>query len=423
MKRKFDTLRETLDEFARQDEFSLLVIGCPSECVAYVAHFFTALDSTLPSHLVLGFTQPFDDPQRWLDAIVASLRQQLHAAQVEREARGESPHPPMPMELEDGRAPPVQRLRALLHYLVSLLPDESDYRLLVAFLPSACRDVQTYVALMQALIPEGPTVLGHRAARVVAWDIYEGAGLRAQLLEQHSAHALTYADDLRTPALTAALTTDASNTELPLAERMASFQQLAALDYSYKRYADALDKYAVLHAFHHERGQHGLAAVALLGAGDTLSAAGDPVNAKLRLQQGIATAMACKSLPALSNLLSSITEVCMTLGHHAEAESYADSGTKVASASLNPFVYADMFSKRGDAQLAQDRSGDAMRSYERCRELCKSYGHFPRWYAVLDKQAALYEGANMDRERRAIEHEYAEAQALERGQARSGAAT
>lgn len=419
MKRTFDTLRETLDEFAQQDEFSLLALGCHGECVAYPLNFLKALDQTLPAHLVVGFQHAFHEPRQWLDAMLEGVRTQLAAAPAER------PPPPMPLELEDGRAPPAQRLHALVRYLVALLPNQDDHRIVIAFLPVDCRDVEGFTALMSTLIPQGPELLaGISAARVIAWDDYEQAGLRARLLEQRCAYALAYADDFRTPALTSGLSRDAANTQLPLAERMASFMQLAALDYSYSRYDDALDKYAVLHQFHHERGQHGLAAVALLGAGDTLFAAGDPVNAKLRLQQGIATAMACKSLPALSNLLSSVTDVSMALGHYADAESYADSGTKVAAAILNPFVYADMFEKRGDAELAQGRPEHAVASYTRCRELCRTYGHYQRWYSALDKQAAIYAQANMERERRELGQEYAEAQALERGaQAPAGGGT
>jgi hypothetical protein len=38
-----------------------------------------------------------------------------------------------------------------------------------------------------------------------------------------------------------------------------------------------------------------------------------------------------------------------------EAESYADSGAKVAAAVLNPFAYADMHELKGDAQMGQEK--------------------------------------------------------------------
>ncbi len=416
MKRKFDTLRETLDEFAQQDEFPLLVLGCHSESLAYVLNFFQALEQTLPSHLVAAFHQPFHSPAQWIDAILEALRLQLEVITSERAAKGEPPPPALPMDLEDGRCPAPERLASLLRYLASLLPNQADYRVVIGLMPLECRDLEAFSALMATLIPTSVELpAGVSALRIVVWDEYERAGLRTALTEQRCAFALAYADDFSTPALTDALGTDAADRDLPLAERMASLQQLAALDYAYERYPDALDKYALLHAFHHERSQPELEAVALLGAGDTLFAAGDPVGARERLQQGIVTAMACKSLPALSNLLTSVTDVSMALGLFADAESYADSGTKVAAAALNPFVYADMFERRGDAELAQGRSGDAVASYTRCRELCRTYGHYPRWYTALEKQAQIYAQANMEPERRELERELAQAQALEQG--------
>ena len=59
---------------------------------------------------------------------------------------------------------------------------------------------------------------------------------------------------------------------------MVSLQQLAALDYAYGRHQDALAKYALLHEYHHQAEQPDMQALALLGAGDTLFAAGDPVR-------------------------------------------------------------------------------------------------------------------------------------------------
>ena len=123
--------------------------------------------------------------------------------------------------------------------------------------------------------------------------------------------------------------------------------------------------------------------------------------------------MQCNSLPVLLNLLTSVTDVSAALGQHDEAESYADSGSQAAAAALNPFVHCDLLAKRGDAQIAQHKLGEGLQSYTRCRELCRSYGHFDRWLAVIDKQIPIYANANMQRECRYLEDERAEVELLQ----------
>jgi predicted negative regulator of RcsB-dependent stress response len=140
--------------------------------------------------------------------------------------------------------------------------------------------------------------------------------------------------------------------------------------------------------------------------------------AKTRLQQGLALAMEHKSLPALVCLLSSVTKVSMTLGHHQDAESYADSGTKAAAAAINPFAYCDFFAQRGDAQVASGKVAEAMQSYDKAREQCRANEYFETWTSVLNKQIAAYGKAGMNAEVRALEDERAVVERLAQGSPR-----
>jgi len=169
------------------------------------------------------------------------------------------------------------------------------------------------------------------ALRLIVWDELERAPLRTSLATWPAEHVLAYTEDFSTPALTDALHQDAADRSAPLDQRMGAVTQLAALDFAYRRYDAALDKYAALHQHYFETKQPELQALALLGAGDTLHAAGDSVTAKLRLQQGLALAMKHDSLPALVCLLASAATVSLALGHCEDAESYADSGTQAAA--------------------------------------------------------------------------------------------
>lgn len=398
MKRKFDELRENLDEFVEQNDYPALVVGCLLEELAYVTTFLQGLDEKHPEAYFLVFPQPFVTPAGYLDAVVESLHVQLAAAAEVRKERGEPAFPPLPAEVADGRLEPNTRLFALLQYLRSLLPNERDHTVVVGFLPLECRDLGGYLGLMGTILPLPDVQPWMVALRIVIYDDRSHRALLTALRNAQAENVLTYEVDLSTPALTNALTVDAANTSLPVAERMAALMQLAALDYSYRRYPDAIQKYGVLYTYYESQQSPSMQALCLLGVGDTLRAAGSPVPAKEALQRGVALAMEHKALAPLLNLLLSLVGVCSELGQHADAESYADSGTQVAAAVLNPFAYADLFQHKGDAQLAQGKLAEAMATYQRCEQICETYAYYYRWKLVLGRQIAWYESGHLTRE-------------------------
>ncbi len=361
MKRKFEELRETLDEFVQQDEYPMLVVGCLSQELAYVVKFLQGLEDKHPQNYFVVFPQPCDDPARYLDGVVESVRLQVEAAGSMRAERGEPPFPPLPRTLSDPRRTPAQRLEAVLHYLRSLLPNEDEHRVVVGLLPLSCKDFESYGKLMTTIMPLPTVQPWMKALRIVAYDDRTHKTLATAMRDCKVEHVLTFDVDFSTPALTDALARDAADPSVPVPERMSCLMQLAALDYSYKRYPDALEKYGVLFKYYEAEKTPAMQALALLGTGDTLRAAGHLKLAKQRLQQGIAIGMEHKVLPVLLNLFTSISGVCMQLSHFDEAESYADSGAQVAAAVLNPFAYADMHELKGDAQIAQGKLTDGSR--------------------------------------------------------------
>lgn len=413
MKRKFEELRENLDEFVQQDEYPMLVVGCLPEELAYVVKFLQALEETYPQNYVVVFPQTYEDPASYLDGVVESIRLQVDAAASLRAERGEPPFPPLPPALSDPRRTPAQRLEGVLHYLRGLLPNEDDHRIVVGLLPLACKDYESYGKLVATIMPVPTVQPWMKALRLVVYDDRTHQQLVAAMRARRVEHVLTFAVDFSTPALTDALARDAADPALPVPERMSCLMQLAALDFSYRRYPDALDKYGVLYEYYETENIPSMQALALLGTGDTLRAAGHPQAAKQRLQQGIALAMEHAVLPVLLNLFLSIVGTCMELQQHDEAESYADSGAKVAAAVLNAFAYCDMHELKGDAQIAQGRLADGLKTYERCRELCKMYEYFHRWTSVLERQKRLYETARLGREQREVEQELRLVRAME----------
>lgn len=399
MKRKFDELRENLEEFVEQHGYSMLLVGALPQELTYVAKFAESIESTYQEHYFLQFAHPFDNLVQYLDEVVEVLAAQISAAATGRVERGEAAWPEVPRELYDARLAPERRLRAILKFASQLLPDAAGHCMVIALLPFECSDPDAYSQLVlgAAAIDRAEEPWFERI-RLVMYDDRSRRIATKTLAGNSVRHVLVCQVDFSTPALTDALARDAADPALPESERMACLLQLAAIDYGHKRYPAALEKYGILFQYYEREPSPAFQVMCLLGAGDTLLAAGEPRLAKQRLQQGIALALSSQQLPALLNLLLSITNLCMQLREYSEAESYADSGTQVAAALMNSTAYADLFEKRGDAQLEQKKLEQTIQSYKQCEELCRMYSYYERWTSVLEKQRDLFARAQMTRE-------------------------
>lgn len=414
MRRKFEELRENLEEFVQQDEYPMLVVGCLAEELAYVLQFFKGLGEPHPEHFLVFFPQPFHTPHGYLDGVVESVRLQVEAAGPLRAERGEPPFPPLPPELHDTRQSAEKRLFATLMYLRTLLPNEDEHRVIVGLLPLECTDRPAYIRLLGSVMPVSDVPGWMGALRIVAYDDRKQRQLFDAMRANRVEKVLTFEVDFSTPALTDSLSKDAADPTLPTMERMMCLLQLAALDYSYKRHQDAIDKYGVLYTYFESEKLPAMQAMCLLGVGDVMRAVGNLKTAKETYQRGIALAMEHQALAPLLNLLLSVTDCSLELQHYPDAASFAESGTKVAAGVMNPYAYCDLHEKWGQALVAQNKLAEGIAIYKKARELCKAYEYHHRWGSVLERMAALFRDARMTKELRETEEELRGVRELER---------
>ena len=84
MRRKFEELRENLDEFVEQTEYPVLVVGCLADELAYVLKFLQGLDDKHTESYFLVFGENFETPGQYLDAVTGALSMQVDAAAAVR---------------------------------------------------------------------------------------------------------------------------------------------------------------------------------------------------------------------------------------------------------------------------------------------------------------------------------------------------
>jgi len=93
-----------------------------------------------------------------------------------------------------------------------------------------------------------------------------------------------------------------------------AFFQLACLDFAFKRYPEAFEKYGHCFNYYNAKGNKPLAKLCLKGGGDTMLQGGKPLDALKLYQQSIALSMQEKNMMTLQQGLQSAAQTSMDLG-------------------------------------------------------------------------------------------------------------
>ncbi|MGK3988992.1 hypothetical protein WME99_38465 [Sorangium sp. So ce136] len=405
MWRKLDELKATLDEFVDQREHLLLVVSCADPEMSYVLKTLEGMDDTAPSDIFLVFGETFTDAAQYASAIMKNLRVQMEIARAPRAAQGEGPFPPLPAVCDDVAAAPGARLRAAIDHVSSLVPAQGGHRVIWGFLPLQIADQEGYARLVGEFVPARGPEPWMRGLRVIARDDRAAPFLFPPLRKSKAPGVLLYELDMSPAALNDALVKEAGDRSLPVADRMQALLQLAGLDYAYRRYPQALEKYGALYRYYAAHDAPVMQAVTLLGVGDVLRQMGDVKEARVKYHQGLALVMSTQALPVLLNLTYAIGDTSLELKDYRDAEGFFGLAGQVAGKLMNPFVKADALEKQG---IARYRTGDATGAvlvWKEAAALSKTFAYHERHRSVLESLIAAYKGMYMEDERRACEAE------------------
>jgi tetratricopeptide (TPR) repeat protein len=285
------------------------------------------------------------------------------------------------------------------------MPAQGGHRVVWAFLPLQVADYEGYARVVGEFVPWKGPELWMRGLRVVARDDRLRPFLHPALRKSKAPGVLLYEMDMSPAALNDALVLEAGDKSLPVARRVQALVQLAGLDYAYKRYPEAIEKYVFLFNFYAERKAPAMQAIALQGVGDCLRRQGDVKGARVRYRQALTLGMQAKALPVLLNLTSTLGDVAMELRDPVEAAGFFKLAAEIAGRAMNPFARADALEKQG---LALDRIGDvaaAVLVWRDAAKLSETFKYHERRRTVLGRLIAAYKGLYLDKERRACEAE------------------
>lgn len=415
--RRLAEFRAHTEEFIWQpDDHVLLVSGVDGD-IPYVLKILEQVEGSDEASLYAMFADAYLDADTYARTVAGRCVQLYAVASDECVARGEPALEPFPAELTEAVMSPRERIVMAIEHLGKRLPNAEDHRVVFAMLPIEIHDWAdwaAFVAEFAHLPPPAP-------ARDEAWPTYTRVFLRdprdhpigGALLRRGARGVLNIDVEMSTDALAGDLAEDAVDPAIPVAQRMQAVLQLANIDLSYKRFEEAVRKFALLFDYYARAEAPIMQAMCMQGVGDCLRMLEQPPAALERYQQGLAIALAAKSPvpvapnptlpgepeakvlhpnapPVLLNLLLAAAPTCMALAKYDDARSYYADATKLAAKCMNPYAACDALQGEGDAHRAMGNVKDALKAWRDCETIAEKYTYYDRLVSVLERIHALY---------------------------------
>lgn len=416
--RRLAEFRAHCEEFIWQPDDAVLLVSGGDGDVPYALKILEQVEGADEASLYVMIADDYLDADTYARTIAGRCVALYEVANAGRAERNEPPLAPFPERMNAPGVSPRERLVIAIEHLGARLPDAEDYRVVLALLPLVVHDWADYaqfVAEFTLLPPPAPQ-------RDEPWRAYARLFLRDQrdhvigaaLLQRQAKGMLSVDVDMSTDAFAGDLAQEAVDPAVPVAQRMQAVLQLANIDLSYKRFEEAVKKFALLFDYYVKSDAPLMQALCMQGVGDCLRMVGQHPQALERYQQGLAIALAAKSpiplqpgedpeakklhpnAPAVMlNLLLAAGMTSMTLQRYPDAQSYYADASKLAAKCLNAYAACDALQGEGDAERAQGKATEALARWRECETIAEKYEYYERLVSVLERIHALYHEGRM----------------------------
>ncbi|MBI3897464.1 MAG: tetratricopeptide repeat protein [Gammaproteobacteria bacterium] len=403
MRREYVAMESAMREFIEQPDYPTLVINCSDADLAMPLAAVKSWDSQWPNHFFLLFPFECVDATSYLQKCMDALTAQIDKVNAQRTADGVDRWPPLPLLCNDARQPLPKRVRIAVEYVHRVASEYGD--IVWIFCPVTISDVTGYKTLIAGLLALDGVDDWMEGHRFLVRDNRTQPFLLPELAREKTQNTLTIDVDFSGPKAADSLVKTINNPDIPVAERILALTQVAALDLAYKRYDQAFEKYALLHAYHVQQKDAVGQALALAGAGDVAMQRNQLEEARKRYQQSLAVAVPEKNLAVLLNLLSGAGECCLRLKEFAEAEGYFDFANRCAGKLVNLSAKIQSMEKLGLAQLGCRKTTEAIQTWRDAKDLCQRYDCIEQQESLLGHLIGVYRTLDMPDEVRKLERE------------------
>jgi hypothetical protein len=273
VRRLLESIADRITGFvAQRDDVAMVITTAAANGPAFLQVLSPIAESS-EAGLFYTYDQPFRDPPSYVDTIADAFRTWHGGYRAVMDQEGMTPWPDLPPVIAESGVPPVIRMRELMTFSRSLLP-QPDFQVVVwTFLPTEIADPTAYAQFFRdVLAHEWPRPWCHHM-RVMIRDDPLTPTLRTAL--QKAPRIRWYEPPLGQEAYQKGFADAVNDVTLPMSERMTALLITATTDNSYGRYDQALAKYLALIEYHTPRKEKVPLAAAWNGVGEVRVKTGD----------------------------------------------------------------------------------------------------------------------------------------------------
>ncbi len=422
MRRTLREVRENLEEFVQQEDHSLLLVGGKDNDFPYFLKIQEQLEGEDPGSIYFAFADDFIDEQNYSLAIARRLADLLVLGNQERANEKRAELAAFPSTMFAAETPCRERLIIALKHMKQWLPNLNEYRIVITLIPLHAPPGNNYLKFISQFAQFEKPESWMKYGRIIVRDDRATHSNALALANRKARRILAFDIDFSIEALAADMSLEAVDPSAPLADRMQACLQLAMIDMSYKRFEEAINKYALLYEYYQQIDAPLMQAMCLLGVGDCMRMEGKIAEAKQRYQQGLAIAINARAPypvqappladnstspsegmhpsapPILLNLLLAAGESSMTLSQYEDARSYFESASKVSAKCMNPYAAADALERQGQAEFHLQLYPQTISSWNDSEKIAEACNHYDRLESVLQHKYELYTSARMQLE-------------------------
>ncbi len=410
MLRLIGKIRSELEEFIEQRERMLLVVRCRDDDCPIVLKLLDDLDQASEQDLYLLFAVPFALPDAYVDQLVEDFAKRHELANAALTEKNKPTLAPLPTTVSDPRRPAQERLRALLVFSRSLLP-EGARRLVFALAPTHIVDRQAYLTLMTAITPQSKLEPWMPRVRVVIRDEPELSGVPHPLVSASPERSRLLDVDLTMEAIAEDMRGTTEDESQPMDARAQALLSLALVDVASARSELATERLMYLLSYYQSTQNLVMQGMVLNGMGDLFTRLNEPARAKGWYESALLPASESKNPILLSTLARNLGTTQFALGDYGEARAYFVQLDRISTHLLDAETKSAALYSRGLCDRQMGKPGEAIESFEAGAKLCRGTDQDKDLRRHLEQLHDLYSKQGMQGKALQIEEELKRADA------------
>lgn len=365
MRKLFDSITNRLKGFVDQRDNVAMVVSCRDADGITILKLLEGIDEASTSEMYWMYPGDFVEARSYVNAVVKDFATKHEGVRLALENKKMSPWPAIPPQVLDELLYPVQRLRELMIFSRSLLPELEGGLVVWVLFPLKIGDASGYAQLIRELLQHQYPFPWFHHMRVIIRDDLAHPVFPAALAGMPRVDYYTL--DLSDQAMDNALEDEAADTGLPLTDRIQAMFLSAQRDYAFGRFDEALKKHQVVLRYHANIGNAPMVALVLNSAGEIHQRAGRPDKASQCFEAALEPACAGQSppVPVLCNVLLNLANLRLAQKRFAEAEVYYGATENLATVLRNPPTKLQSVENLGYCQYMQGKADDAIQNWQR----------------------------------------------------------